>query len=143
MINMARRCLAEFGGTFCIVFCPVALAATGKLQNGDSSLLASALVSGLSVLAMIYAVGHISAAHFNPAVTLGFAVAGRFPWRFIFHYWTAQFAGALAASVAVWLLFGRGHGTHTPAGSLSQSFALEAILTFFLMFVIIAVATDR
>ena len=73
--GMMRRYIAEFVGTFGIVFAPVALSATGRFHGGDGGLMAAAWVSGLAVLAMIYALGHISAAHFNPAVTLGFAVA--------------------------------------------------------------------
>src|ERR1043165_4462124 len=98
--GMARRYGAEFIGTFCIVLAPITCSATGRLRGGDSSLQASALVSGLIVLAMIYALGHISAAHFNPAVTLGFASAGRFPWRFVLPYWVAQFAGGILAAGA-------------------------------------------
>ena len=79
--GMMRRYIAEFVGTFGIVFAPVALSATGRFSGSDSGLMAAAWVSGLAVLGMIYALGHLSAAHFNPAVTLGFAVAGRFPWR--------------------------------------------------------------
>lgn len=83
---MGRRYGAELVGTFGIVFAPVALSGTGHFPGGDSSLMAAAWVSGLAVLAMIYALGHISAAHFNPAVTLGFALAGRFPWRYVVPY---------------------------------------------------------
>ena len=72
---MRQRYIAEFIGTFGIVFAPVGISATGTLPSSDSGLMASAWVSGLSVLAMVYALGHISAAHFNPAVTLGFAIA--------------------------------------------------------------------
>lgn len=141
---MIRRYLAEFVGTFGIVFAPVALSASGHFSGGDSGLMAAAWVSGLAVLAMIYALGHISAAHFNPAVTLGFAVAGRFPWRFALPYWTAQFLGGIAAAGLAALLFGRGHGVHIPAsGPLSRAVGVEAVLTFFLMLVIIAVATDK
>ena len=68
-------------------------------------------VSGLAVLAMIYALGHISAAHFNPAVTLGFAVAGRFPRRYVLPYWIAQLLGGIVAATLAALLFGAGHGT--------------------------------
>lgn len=137
---MMRRYVAEFVGTFGIVFAPVALSASGHFSGGDGSLMAAAWVSGLAVLAMIYALGHISAAHFNPAVTLGFAVAGRFPWRYILPYGAAQIAGAGLAA----LLFGPGHGTHVPApGPLGRAVGVEVVLTFFLMLVIIAVATDR
>jgi MIP family channel proteins len=142
--GMGRRYVAEFVGTFGIVFVPVALSATGTFPNGDHSLLAAALASGLAVLAMIYALGHISAAHFNPAVTLGFAVARRFPLRYVVPYWLSQISGGIVAAGLVTLMFGAGYGVHVPApGSLSRVVALEAILTFLLMLVIIAVATDR
>jgi MIP family channel proteins len=141
---MARRYVAEFVGTFGIVFAPVALSATGKLPGGDGGLFAAALVSGLVVLAMIYALGHLSAAHFNPAVTLGFAVAGRFPWRYVLPYWAAEFAGGVAAAAVAAVLFGGGgHGAHVPSGPLGQAVGVEAVLTFLLMLVIVSVATDR
>ncbi len=141
---MMRRYAAEFVGTFGIVFAPVALSASGHFSGGDGSLMAAAWVSGLAVLAMVYALGHISAAHFNPAVTLGFAVAGRFPWRYTLPYGAAQIAGAITAAGLAALLFGPGHGTHVPApGPLGRAVGLEVALTFFLMLVIIAVATDR
>jgi len=141
---MYRRCLAEFVGTFGIVFAPVALSATGHFSGGESSLIAAAWVSGLAVLAMVYALGHISAAHFNPAVTLGFAVAGRFPWRYVIPYWIAELSGGIVAAALAALLFGAGHGAQLPApGPLSRALGVEAVLTFFLMLVIISVATDR
>ena len=141
---MMRRYGAEFVGTFGIVFAPVALSATGHFRGGDAGLMAASWVSGLAVLAMIYALGHISAAHFNPAVTLGFSVAGRFPWRYVLPYWVAQLAGGVVAAGLVALLFGPGHGAHVPApGPLGRAVGMEAVLTFFLMLVIIAVATDR
>jgi len=142
--GMSRRCAAEFVGTFGIVFAPVALAATGRFSGGDGGLMAAAWVSGLAVLAMIYALGHISAAHFNPAVTLGFAVAGRFPWRCVPAYWAAEFGGATTAAGLSALFFGGGHGAHVPApGPPACAVFMEAVLTFFLMLVIISVATDR
>src|SRR5207253_7864396 len=124
--GMMRRYIAEFVGTFGIVFAPVALSAAGSVSGGDSSLMAAAWVSGLSVLAMIYALGHISAAHFNPAVTLGFAVARRFPWRYVVPYWLSQVVGAVIAAGLVTLFFGAGHGTHVPAaGSVSRGIVME------------------
>lgn len=141
---MARRGVAKFIGTFGIVFAPVALSVAGKMSGGDGGLMAAAWVSGLAVLAMIYALGAISAAHFNPAVTLAFAVAGRFPWRGVLPYWAAQVAGSIAAAGTIRLLFGGGHGAHVPApGPIARAVGMETLLTFFLMLVIIAVATDR
>ena len=141
---MLRRYVAEFIGTFGIVFAPVALSASGQFAGADSGLMAAAWVSGLAVLAMIYALGHISAAHFNPAVTLGFAVARRFPWRYVLPYWIAEFLGGIVAAALAALLFGGGHGVHIPApGPLPRAVGVEAVLTFFLMLVIIAVATDK
>lgn len=89
---MIKRYAAEFLGTFGIVFAPVAAAACSKVAGVDHGLLVAALASGLPVLAMIYTFGPISAAHFNPAVTLGFALAKRFPWKFVVPYWIAQIA---------------------------------------------------
>lgn len=142
--GMVRRYVAEFIGTFGIVFAPITLSASGKLPGGDGGLMAAAWVSGLAVLAMIYALGHISAAHFNPAITLGFAVAGRFPWQYVFPYCLAQVAGGIAAAGTCALLLGTGHGAHIPAaGNPAVAVGMEALLTFFLMLVIISVATDR
>jgi aquaporin NIP len=103
-----------------------------------------ALTFGLIIMAMIYATGHISGAHFNPAVTLAFAATRHFPPALVPVYLGAQGAGALAASALLRLLFGDvAHlGATLPAGSAWQSLGLEIVLTFFLMFVIIAVATD-
>src|SRR5579862_7138143 len=103
---MMCRYIAEFVGTFGIVFAPVALSASGKFSGADSGLMAAAWVSGLAVLGMIYALGHISAAHFNPAVTLGFAVARRFPWKYVLPYWIAQISGAILAAGLAAILFG-------------------------------------
>jgi MIP family channel proteins len=141
---MTRRYVAEFVGTFGIVFAPVALSASGHFAGADGGLMASAWVSGLAVLAMIYSLGHISAAHFNPAVTLGFAVSRRFPWRYVLPYWMAQLSGGIVAAALVALLLGGGHGAHIPApGPILRAVAIEAMLTFFLMLVIISVATDK
>ena len=143
MQAMLRRYLAELIGTFGIVFAPVALSGTKHFAGGDGSLMAAAWVSGLAVLALIYALGHISAAHFNPAVTLGFAAAGRFPKRYVLPYIAAQLIGATAAAGLAALLLGAGHGAHIPAVPWPRAVATEAVLTFLLMLVIIAVATDK
>lgn len=140
---LKKRCLAEFIGTFVIVFAPVALGSTGKLSGGESGLMAAAWASGLSVTAMIYALGPISAAHFNPAVTLGFALAGRFPRSAILPYWASQFGGGVCAAGVCALLFGGGAGTHSPGNSIFAAFGIEIIISFVLMLVIMAVATDK
>ena len=103
-----------------------------------------AITFGLVIMAMIYAVGHISGAHFNPAVSFAFAISRHFPWPRLAGYWTAQLLGALAAAAI--LRGSLGNLAHTgatlPSGSQAQSFLWEFVLTFFLMLVIMAVATD-
>jgi MIP family channel proteins len=132
-------------GTFVIVLAPVALASSSRLTGGDSTLLTAALISGLAVLAMIFAFGPVSAAHFNPAVTLGFAVARRFPWKYVPGYWASQFAGAIVAALLCLLLFGHTSGAHVPADptAIARNLGTEAVIGFLLMLVIAAVATDR
>jgi MIP family channel proteins len=143
--SLRQRLGAEVVGTFGIVFPPVALASGGAMAGGDPSLLAAAWVSGLAVLAMIFAFGPISAAHFNPAVTLGFAAAGRFPWRRVPAYWMSQFAGGILAAAAAWLLFGAGAGAHVPSelAATGRNLGTEVLLGFLLMLVIMPVVTDR
>ena len=103
-----------------------------------------AITFGLVIMVMIYAVGHVSGAHFNPAVTFAFALTRHFPWRSAVLYWCAQVAGALLAAALIRASLGSdAHlGATLPSGSQAQSFVWELVLTFFLMFVIIAVATD-
>ena len=103
-----------------------------------------AISFGLVIMAMIYAVGHISGAHFNPAVSFAFALSRHFPWRLMLAYWAAQLLGALAAAALLRGSLGNiAHvGATLPAGSQGQSFLWELVLSFFLMFVIMAVATD-
>jgi MIP family channel proteins len=138
-----RALLAEAIGTFALVFAGcgaiVVDAKTGALGH-----LGVALTFGLVIMVMIYALGHISGAHFNPGVTLAFAITRHFPRRRALGYWLAQFVGALAAAALVRGSLGNhAHdGATLPAGSQGQAFLWELVLTFFLMFVIMAVATD-
>jgi MIP family channel proteins len=103
-----------------------------------------AITFGLVIMAMIYALGHVSGAHFNAAVTFAFALTRHFPWPRVFAYWGAQFIGALIAALVLRASLGNiAHvGATLPSGSQAQSFLWELIMTAFLMFVILAVATD-
>lgn len=136
--------IAEFIGTFGLVFAGCGAIVINSLSGGQITHVGIGLVFGLIIMVMIYAVGHISGAHFNPAVTLGFVVARHLPIEKLLGYWISQFAGAMLAVVMLRFLFGNvAHlGATVPVGTAWQSFGLEIILTFFLMFVIMAVATD-
>jgi len=103
-----------------------------------------AISFGLVIMAGIYAVGHISGAHFNPAVTLGFVLTRHFPPARALGYWCAQLVGAVAAAAILRGSLGDiAHvGATLPSGSQAQSFLWELVMTAFLMFVIMAVATD-
>jgi MIP family channel proteins len=136
--------LAEFVGTFALVFAGCGACIVSQVYPNSLSVLGIAIVFGAVVGVMIYATGPISGAHFNPAVTLGFLASKRFSPRLVFPYILAQLTAALLASSAHWALFPPGHdfGVTIPNLALAPTVAIEAILTFFLMFVIIAVATD-
>ena len=143
MRPLAQALAAEAIGTFALVFAGAgAIMVTEK--TGDPGNLGVALTFGLVIMAMIYAVGHISGAHFNPAVSFAFALTRHFPWPRAACYWAAQLAGALAAALLLRSSLGdvANVGATLPSGSDGQAFLWETILTFFLMFVIMAVATD-
>lgn len=141
---LLKKAIAEFIGTFAIVFIGCGAIMMHSISPESVSALGISLVFGLVVSSMIYALGHISGAHFNPAVTLAFAVVGHFPRKEILPYWTAQVLGGVAAVsvLLVTLPEAANYGATIPTLPVYSAFAWEAILTFFLMFVIIAVATD-
>lgn len=137
--------LAELVGTFALVFAGCGAIMVDSISHGQVTHVGVAITFGLVIAAMIYAVGHISGAHLNPAVTLGFALARHFPFWRVPLYWLAQVLGAIIAALLLRAIFGDvAHlGTTLPSGSDGQSVALEMVMTFFLMFVIMAVATDN
>ena len=138
-----KRLFAEFLGTFILVFAGTGAIVTDHATGGTLGHVGVSLVFGLVVLAMIHTFGDVSGAHLNPAVTVGFAVAGRFSWKDVPGYATAQLAGAFMASLMVKLLISNTSslGATLPAGSVIQSFILEVILTAILMLVILSVST--
>ena len=142
-IGLARQALAELIGTFALVFagCGAIMVDSTTHALGHVGV---AISFGLVIMVMIYAVGHISGAHFNPAVTFAFALTRHFPWWRVAVYWPAQLAGALAAALVLrGSLWNVAHvGATLPSGSDGQAFLWESVLTFFLMLVIMAVATD-
>jgi aquaporin NIP len=138
-----RKYLAEAIGTFALVFAGTGAIVIDNVTGGGVSHVGIALTFGLIVMAMIYAVGDISGAHLNPAVTLGFFFARRFRGRQVPLYVLSQIIGAILASAALRSMFGNraALGATLPLGSDWQSFFLEAILTGILMFVILCVST--
>lgn len=141
---LLHKSIAEAIGTFALVFAGCGSVMVAERFPGALAPSVIPVVFGLVVAAMIYAVGHLSGAHFNPAVTLAFAVARHFPRREVLAYWIAQFAGALVAIALLKFLLpaGESYGATVPAVAVGQAFAWEIVLSFFLMFVIVAVATD-
>jgi aquaporin NIP len=145
MENRLKKCAAEFIGTCALVFCGTASIEISEQFSPSLGFIITPLVFGLVIMAMVYAVGHISGAHFNPAVTLGFTIAKRFPLKELGWYWLAQLLGAVLGSYLMKILFlPQGIvGVTTPNTLILNAFFLEVVFTFFLMFVIMSVATDH
>ncbi|CAA9478470.1 MAG: Aquaporin Z [uncultured Rubrobacteraceae bacterium] len=146
--------VAELVGTFILVFGGTAVAVAAILglptAGGAYDSLAVALAFGLALAAVVAAIGHVSGAHVNPAVTLGLAATGKFPWKSVPYYLGAQLVGAVLGALGTWLAFG-GPGrleanlaATYPAQGVGdlQAFLLEILITFILVFVVVGVATD-
>jgi len=141
-LEALRKSLAEFFGTFAMVFAGTGAIVINTESGGAITHLGVALTFGLIVLAMIYTLGDVSGAHMNPAVTMAFAAAGLFPFASVLFYLAAQISGALLASLTLHFLFPQNAtlGATLPAGLPMQSFVLEIILSGLLMFVILNVS---
>lgn len=138
-----RTYIAEGIGTFALVFCGTGAIVINDVSGGAVTHPGIAITFGLIVMAMIYTFGDISGAHINPAVSVAFAYAKKFPWKKVPGYVLSQLLGALLASALLWLLF-PDHptlGATLPGLTIWRVFLLELILTYFLMLVIIHVST--
>ncbi|KAL0727540.1 hypothetical protein Bca4012_023633 [Brassica carinata] len=145
--------MAEILGTYFLIFAGCASVAVNAQHDKAVTLPGIAIVWGLTVMVLVYSLGHISGAHFNPAVTIAFASCGRFPLKQVPAYVISQVIGSTLAAATLRLLFGLDQevcsGKHDvfvgtlPAGSDLQSFVIEFIITFYLMFIISGVATDN
>jgi aquaporin NIP len=143
--DLIRRAGAEGLGVFALAFAGCGAIIAEAEHPGTLGTVGIALVFGLIVMAMVYATGHLSGAHLNPAVTLAFVATRHFPRGEALAYLAAQLAGALAAAgllAAIWPSHPADLGTTLPTVGTGSAFAYEAVLTAFLMFVIMAVATD-
>lgn len=140
-----KKYISETIGTFAMIFCGCGAMTINEITNGSITHVGIALTWGLIVMSMIYAFGEISGAHFNPAVTFGFAYAKKFPWSEVPKYIFAQAIGAFSACLLLLFLFPESEslGSTYPAEGFEpyKAFVLELLLAFFLMVVIINVST--
>jgi aquaporin NIP len=138
-----KNYISEFIGTFAMIFCGTGAMTINEITGGDVTHVGIGITWGLIVMAMIYAFGEISGAHFNPAVSIAFAYAKKFSWKEVPKYIFFQVAGAFTASLLLMWLFPKSEllGATIPTVDVWRAFVLELILTFFLMVVIINVST--
>lgn len=138
-----KKYVAEFLGTFSMIFCGTGAMTINEITNGDVTHVGIAITWGLIVMSLIYAFGDISGAHFNPAVTVAFAFAKKFEWQKVPYYILFQVLGAITASLVLKILFPESEflGATIPSIDLWRAFIVELLLTFFLMLVIINVST--
>lgn len=144
-LGVVRRLAAELIGTFALTLVAAGGEVVAVVSGGAVSHAARAVAPGLLVMAMIYSVGAVSGAHFNPAITLGFATRGVFPWRRVPGYWLAQLVGALLAAGLLRALFGlvANVGATTPRHGRGTGLVMEAVLTWLLVTVILGTGSNR
>jgi MIP family channel proteins len=143
--DLARRALAEALAAFALVFAGCGAIVADEVYGGGLGIVGVALAFGLVVMVMVYATGHLSGAHINPAVTLAFALSRHFPRHEALAYIAAQCAGAIAAALLLWAIWPDRPaelGATAPSVGVGSALVYEAVLSAFLMFVIMAVATD-
>jgi aquaporin NIP len=142
-VSPRQKYIAEFIGTFFLVFAGTGAIIVNDVSGGAISHLGIALAFGLAVAIMIYTFGEVSGAHLNPAVSYAFWLAGRFPAQQLLPYVLSQCSGALCASLVLHGLFPEHTtlGATLPAGVWYQSFILEILLAFFLMLVILVLSS--
>jgi aquaporin NIP len=145
MEQTARRAVAEAIGTFFLVLIGPGAAIVDAATAGSIGHVGVSIAFGLVVMAMVFAIGHLSGAHINPAVTVAFWSVRRFPVRDVLPYVVAQTVGAVGAALALrWILPAHAAaGATVPGIPVGQALAVECLLSFVLMFVVMAVATDE
>ncbi|KAL0554962.1 hypothetical protein IC582_008893 [Cucumis melo] len=142
--GFSRKLVAEVIATYLLVFVSCGVAALSGSDEQEVSKLGASITCGLIVTVMIYAVGHISGAHMNPAVTIAFAAVRRFPWKQVPLYAAAQLSGATSAAFTLRILLDpiQDLGTTSPHGPALKALVMEIVVSFCMMFVTSAVATD-
>ena len=149
--HQVRSATAELVGTAVLVFVGTSAAVAGPVMGTDGfGSLGVVLAFGLALVALVASLGHVSGCHVNPAVTVGLAAVGRFPWKLVPAYVAAQLLGGLLGALATWASYGdRARelvdlAATVPADGVSQGRALlvEALVTFVLVLVVVSVATD-
>ena len=152
--NVLPAAVAELIGTFILVYTGTAVVVATVLDQPITGLsydsLAIPLAFGIVLVALVAALGHVSGAHLNPAITIALAATRKFPWNFVPAYLVAQLLGAILAAIATWITFGAEARNQVglaspalgPGTGFLQAILIEIFVTFILVFVVISVATD-